>query len=493
MILPLKEVPALENPFPTDWQRVLFRNFGVVPTDRIAEVLGADEGIICQESRRLGLEQTMFNPEWISKGYITIIRDNWHIVSYAQLLTLLDWTEEKLDFALREDDFLGTKLGGFKPAVLEPRYRPLTEFEKAKTEEIARVVREHDFREQPFDFYKFPISLREENAEYDDGIADRVIYSYSTVYGDTLAENPDSTFPEILLERLEKLGINGIWMQGVLSQLVPSPFEKTNPERNELRLRNLRHLIEKCRRYGIRIWLYLNEPRAWPEQSFRGREDWMGERNEGFASLCSSDERTARYLSEAIRNLALAAPDLGGIMTITMSENQTHCRSHTQTSCNQCQNRSPEELAAGVNNIIFEALASVGSRIRLVANLWGWSPLMGWSGEQIERGIRLLHRDIEVMCVSEHAMKICKGGVENVVFDYSISNVGPSEQTEKDLRLAKELGHKVWAKIQCNNSWEMSAAPYLPVFDLVFRHLGNLKKLGISGLFLSWTLGGIPL
>ena len=34
--------------------------------------------------------------------------------------------------------------------------------------------------------------------------------------------------------------------------------------------------------------------------------------------------------------------------------------------------------------------------------------------------------------------------------------------------------------------------PYIPVFDLIVEHMTNLKKIDISGLMLSWTLGGYP-
>ncbi|MDF2725468.1 MAG: hypothetical protein K0Q59_5145, partial [Paenibacillus sp.] len=49
-----------------------------------------------------------------------------------------------------------------------------------------------------------------------------------------------------------------------------------------------------------------------------------------------------------------------------------------------------------------------------------------------------------------------------------------------------------FAKVQFNNTWECSAVPYLPVFDLVAEHLDNLNREGVSGLMLSWTLGGYP-
>jgi hypothetical protein len=96
------------------------------------------------------------------------------------------------------------------------------------------------------------------------------------------------------------------------------------------------------------------------------------------------------------------------------------------------------------------------------------------------------------MCVSEYDLAIEKGGVKSKIIDYSISNPGPSEITVKTLKKAAETGRKVYAKIQTNNSWECSAAPYLPVFDLLYEHLQNLALIGVKDYMLTWTLGGFP-
>ena len=57
------------------------------------------------------------------RGYITLIRRNWHLLPYDQLLELLEMTPERLAFALREDDFLWVKLGRLKPQCEPLRYR----------------------------------------------------------------------------------------------------------------------------------------------------------------------------------------------------------------------------------------------------------------------------------------------------------------------------------------------------------------------------------
>ncbi len=46
-----------------------------------------------------------------TRGYVTLIRRNWQLLPYEQLLELLEMTPEQLAFTLREDDYLWVKLG----------------------------------------------------------------------------------------------------------------------------------------------------------------------------------------------------------------------------------------------------------------------------------------------------------------------------------------------------------------------------------------------
>jgi hypothetical protein len=46
------------------------------------------------------------------------------------------------------------------------------------------------------------------------------------------------------------------------------------------------------------------------------------------------------------------------------------------------------------------------------------------------------------------------------------------------------------AKVQFNNTWEISAVPYIPVVQLILEHCENLRREEISGVLESWTCGG---
>ena len=50
-----------------------------------------------------------------TRGYITLIRRNWHLLPYGQLLELVEMTPERLASTLHEDDFLLGETGPLKP------------------------------------------------------------------------------------------------------------------------------------------------------------------------------------------------------------------------------------------------------------------------------------------------------------------------------------------------------------------------------------------
>jgi len=155
-----KNIKPLSLPhFPTHHQTVIWRNWELAPPSRLAQILGTTEENVRMLADNMGLRSTpSLDEQWLIRGYITIIRANWHILPYKQLLDLLGWTDEMLAYALKEDDFLWVKLGNLKPTVQPVIYRPLTLEEDLRTQEIRQIIEAYfpDSRTEspvkPFDF-----------------------------------------------------------------------------------------------------------------------------------------------------------------------------------------------------------------------------------------------------------------------------------------------------------------------------------------------------
>lgn len=492
MVVEKKKVKLPMRNFPTDWQTVIYRNYGFIPTERIAKTLECTPETVEKEAERLGLIGIEFNPEWLKSGYITLIRNNWYLLGMEQLAFLLGFSKEKLDYILKEEDFLFVKLGYIKPICPEIKYRPLSPEEISETEDVAAFLAPFGKDEgRPFDFFAdFEDESLADTKEPPEG--NRIVHGYLSPCGDVFMLDSETYLSDVLLEKYMRVGINGIWIHAVLSCLSPYPFAPALSENYRLRRQKMQTLIDRCAKYGIKIFLYFNEPRCLPVEAFEGREELMGHKENGRAALCSSRKEVKDYLYTAFYDFLKEVKGLGGIITITMSENLTHCQSMRDCNCEACSKTPKWFLAAEVNNIIMKAIRDSKNGCELIANLWAWAEYMNFGKDGAKKGIAALDKDISVLCVSEFDIKTEKGGVKSALTEYSISNVGPSDITRENLSYAKELGHKIYAKIQVNNSWEISCAPCLPAFDLVHEHLENLKEIGVGDYMLSWTLGGYP-
>ena len=214
-----------------------------------------------------------------------------------------------------------------------------------------------------------------------------------------------------------------------------------------------------------------------------------GEAEGDFYALCTSTQEVKDYLYQSLKKLFEMVPDLAGFFTITMSENLTNCYSRLfgkEASCPRCKGRKPWEVVAEVNNLMAKGAHDANPNAKAIS--WAW----GWSDEWAEKVIPLLTEGQILQCTSEEAMKFCIGGVEGSVLDYTMSLCGPGEKAKKMWKVAREHGMQMSAKVQMNNTWEMSVVPYIPVLDKVATHIEQLKEQGIQHLQVSWTLGGCP-
>ena len=91
-------------------------------------------------AREMGREQEtgLFHGRRIAQ---TVIRRNWHLLNYPQLLTLLGWEEGELAECLIEHDFFWVKLGRLKPKCAPLTYREPTAQERKHAAWMGAVVR----------------------------------------------------------------------------------------------------------------------------------------------------------------------------------------------------------------------------------------------------------------------------------------------------------------------------------------------------------------
>jgi len=577
-------VPALPEPhFPSRLYQYVWRNWDLANLDRMARVVAARPADLAGMAKEMGLPpKRQLSDDYLRRIYITVIRQNWHLLPEEQIIALLGWDAERFTCTLKEDDFLDHKLGLVKPACEALRYRRPNAQERRRAAAIRaslarwlpggvktlgqprfafvegisalepgpgwrvqapagnpalaaaarrfgqaggngrviEIVLDPGGKLGPGDFclqataggarivaateraaIRGLYDLRNRRVWPEGEMVSaevwspRFLYSYFALYGDPLIEGDAAGLPDGYLDRAAANGVNGVWIQGVLNTLAPA---RAYPEFGKGwtgRLQNLRALVERAGRYGLRVYLYLNEPRAMPAEFFAGRPGIRGTSHQGVFAMCTSTQEVRDWLRESLSHIFREAPDLGGIFTITMSENHTNCFSHggawgdhdpSATGCPRCSQRSGAEVIAELLRTLRDGVRAQSAAAEVMAYDWGW-------GTPLAQGlIPKLPQDTKVISISEWSQPVDRGGVKTTVGEYSMSVVGPGPRATRNWKLAREHGLQAVAKTQFNNTWEMSAVPYLPVLPLVLDHCERLTEAGVSGVMASWTCGGYP-
>jgi hypothetical protein len=602
LLLPLASAapPITETHFPDRLHQFVWRNWELANTARMAEVAGCRPADILAVGRSMGLSsKPVLSADQLRRIYITVIRQNWHLLPNEQIVQLLGWTRERYEFTLKEDDFLDVKLGS-KPDCERLVYRRPGTGAARRAAEIrhtleATLGKELAAGEPPFTFVarlsdaRFSL-LRQPSSAVLDGCVDvsgwpvtvegtdshlldrfsaylreamasgaagrgrfvfhlqpgapggaedftvqveeafvratanaprgllqaafwmedrmeanggpflprgtaarqavldpRYIYPFFSLYGDPLLEPDVDPFPDGYLEKLARVGINGVWLQCVLRNMARTPLFPEFGERSEERLANLNRLTARLERFGLKAYLYLNEPRAMPESFYRDRPQMRGALSRGLYAMCTSVPEVRQWMSETLAHVFRTVPSLGGVFSITRSENFTNCFSHSSSAtCPRCAKRTMWDVIGEVIETFRAGVRAGSTTAEVIA--WDWA----WPEELSRNLIPRLPRDLRFLSVSEWSIPIRRGGVPCTVGEYSVSVVGPGPRATANWALARRAGVRTMAKTQFNNSWELAAVPYVPVPALVARHCANLVGAGISGIMPSWTLGGYP-
>lgn len=492
--------PAIEfDHFPSTMYAFIWRNWNLVEVSRLAEVLGCREDQVADLAYSMGLPDKRPVPSSYGKQlYITLIRRNWHLLPYEQLLQLLEMSEEEMLHALKEDDFLYYKLGQLKPQCTALRYTSPSAREKHQAAQLKKIVYKHFGKEvltKEESRFAFVDELShykpKEGTVYQNQHGLRYVYSYFGMFGDPLLDETLDPYPDGLLARLAEQGINGIWLHVVLNQLVAEGgmFSEFGRD-SDRRLSNLQKMVNRAKRYGISVYLYMNEPRAMPSAFFNQRPHLAGAVSGEFRAMCTSTHEVQQWLEESLYHVFSRVEGLGGVFTISASENHTNCASHglaRQKTCPRCAIRESSVVLAEVNAIIARGVHKAAPEAKVIVWDWGWNRHK--DGTDV---IRKLPEDVWLMSVSEWGLPINRGGVQTTVGEYSISSVGPGPRARRHWQVADSMGLETVAKVQFSNTWELSSVPWIPALDLVGEHASNLAQAGVSNYMLSWSLGGYP-
>lgn len=475
--------------FPTRVCAFVFRALEFFSYEKIASILGTTAENIRYLALSMGVKEEQKSDVWLRKGYITIIRAMWHLLPYEQLLELLEIGGDELAVLLREEDFLDIKLKE-KPDCRPLHWEPLTQSDRDALQRVRASMEPLSLDgKAPFDFQYIMPDVAFSGREV---FGTRMIYLFSGLYQKSFDVDSREYCSDELLESYRRVGINGIYTQGVLYMLSRFPFEPSLSEGWQKRLENLKDLTERCAKYGIKVYLYLNEPRSMHKAFFKKYPHIKGHvEDDEHVCLCTSTKEVQDYIKNAVETVCKAAPLLGGFFCMAKSENLTNCYSHVHQNgacnCPRCRDRSIGEVIGE----FFAAVREGADRVSPDIKVFDYS----WDGDDLEARFDVIDHlpervAVESICESRVPYEI--GGVKSTLEDYSLNIIGPGERSLAMWERAKARGLETVAKLQINTTWECSTVPALPVFDKVDRMMQKLVDVGVDHLQLSWTLGGYP-
>lgn len=319
-------------------------------------------------------------------------------------------------------------------------------------------------------------------------------------FGDELTDDIDY-YPEEYLNRLMHEGSNGVWIYTRYSDLVPSAIIKEFGKGHEKRIAKLNRVIERCRRYGIGVYVFAIEPACLEPEIAEKYPDMAGTRvYNGCYSLCCSSELGKAYCYDAGKKLLELAPKLRGLISITFGERPTSCsttvgglKGYTPgphgTDCPRCKDKKNGEILA----LALEALRSGAREINPDFETVSWTyGHRVWEMDDIMDYVDYAPEDVMLMQNFEDLGVEKQLGKDRLCEDYWLSYVGPSDLFIKTAERAKKLGKHMFAKMQVCCSHEIATVPYVPTPGIIFDKYAASYEYGVEGVMQCWYFGNYP-
>ena len=302
-------------------------------------------------------------------------------------------------------------------------------------------------------------------------------------------------YPEQYLDRLAQEGINGLWLTIVFREICKTSFLPENPDA-ERRREKLRRSVEKCRKFGIKIWVFAIEPASWTLNNPKPAALPQGPACWGPGHLfCPNSEESAQYLYESTNSLFKEVPHLGGLMLISLGERPTSCVSGGsfeggfKLSCQKECKLSVDKIFGKVLKPMLKGIKDANPEAEIIS--WLYQPQPTQAHPWIYDLPKDLNEDIilaynfESSCTKSQLGKVRVGG------DYWLSCTGPSDRFGRIAEAARG-NCSFAAKMQVGCSHEVATIPFVPAPGLLYRKYEQMRRNGVSHVIQCWYFGNYP-
>ncbi len=311
-------------------------------------------------------------------------------------------------------------------------------------------------------------------------------------------------YPEAYLNRMMHDGVNAIWVYSDFDSLIKSSYIREFGKGNEKAIEKLNKLIEKAKRYGIDIFMFLIAPMSLDEPTIANKYPGIankypqvhGNSVNGPKGFCVYTEFGAGYLTEATNKLMAAAPGLAGIMSITWGERVTSCGNTWpsisggwENNCPHCASKTRVDSITKTVELFEFGMEQINPDYDFISWTYG---MRGVNDKEMEEYFQKLPEKSISMVNFEDDGRVYQLGKKRFAFDYYLCYTGPSQMYERASKYAKKYNKELYAKMQVCCSHELATVPYIPVPGIIFDKMTGAKNTGTTGVMECWFFGSYP-
>jgi len=307
--------------------------------------------------------------------------------------------------------------------------------------------------------------------------------------GDELSDDVDY-YPEEYLNRLAHDGTNGLWIYTRFEDLLPPGMIKEYGKNYEPRLKKMQDVINRCAKYGIKVFVFAIEPLAasslnenYPQ--VKGASNAWGTGN----YFCTETEFGRAYCVDSTETMAKLLPGLGGFINITVGEKMTNCSGSASNDCPHCSHLSRGKILGDTVDAFCEGFRRAESDMKMISWTYGHR---GWAFKDIEDYVKHSPSDAYLMQNFDDMGTPVQLGKKRLTADYWLSYTGPSDMFIETAKACKKYNKKLFAKMQICCSHEVASVPYIPVPGLVFEKFKGAYEYGVKGVMECWYFGNYP-
>jgi hypothetical protein len=305
-------------------------------------------------------------------------------------------------------------------------------------------------------------------------------------------------YPDEYLNKLAHESINALWITVEFRDICKSDLVPEYGKNRERRLKKLRLTVDKCRRYGIKVFIFAIEPRIWgiDDPLLKNNPEIGGARSGNEVCFCPFTEASKKYLYDAVKSIFLDVPKLGGIISITHGERRTTCLSSVSSvsednvNCPRCSYKEKGEILEATHSIIIKAMREINPQAQFIS--WFYMPFARPLAEWVYTMPEKLPKDTVLVFNFESGGEKEQLGKIRVGADYWQSYVGPSCRFAKIAEISQKAGIKMGAKLQVGNSHEVATIPFVPVPPVMWKKYKALYSLNVTNVIQSWYFGNYP-